>query len=139
MIHFFSENRFLLSNSTVISDWINRVVGIHGYKIAQINYIFCDDEYLLKINQEFLNHDTYTDVITFDDSEGKHIAGEIYISTERVTENARHFKASFRNELHRVMIHGILHLLGWSDSTDQERKNMRQKEKEALALLKHNK
>jgi len=136
MIHFFSENGFLLDNSTFISDWIVKVAAIHEYEVGQINYIFCDDEYLLKINQTFLDHDTYTDVITFDDSEGKYISGEIYISTERVAENARHFKTSFRHELHRVMIHGILHLLGWNDSTEQERKNMRQKEEEALALLK---
>ena len=136
MIHFFSENGFLLDNSTAISDWISKVAAIHEYEVSQINYIFCDDEYLLKINQTFLDHDTYTDVITFDDSKGKCISGEIYISTERVAENARYFKTSFCHELHRVMVHGILHLLGWNDNTEQERKNMRQKEEEALTLLK---
>ena len=100
-----------------------------------INYVFCDDKYLLKINQHFLNHDTYTDIISFDNSMGNELHGDIFISTERVRENAIIFEVSFEEELRRVLVHGVLHLCGYKDKTKEESDLMRSKEDEKLAMF----
>ena len=120
--------------------WMQRVAKMHNCQIEQLDFIFCSDDYLLNINQQFLAHDTFTDIITFDYSEpskstSKAIVGEIYISIERVKENAKTFKTSYLNELHRVMIHGVLHLCGFKDKKAAEQVEMRAQEDVALKVL----
>jgi len=115
--------------------WLQKVIRKEGRVPGDISYIFCDDEYMLTQNQAFLNHDTYTDIITFDDCFGEVIAGSILISLDRVKENADQFGKTYENELLRVIVHGTLHLCGYKDKTDAEAKVMRQKEDESLALL----
>lgn len=115
--------------------WLQKVIRKEGKVPGDISYIFCDDEYMLTQNQAFLNHDTYTDIITFDDCFGDVVAGSILISLDRVKENADKFGKTFENELLRVVVHGTLHLCGYKDKTDDEAKVMRQKEDESLALL----
>lgn len=111
------------------------VVKAEKHTIEELNFIFCTDRYLLKMNKDFLNHDTYTDIITFNTGQDrKKIQGDIFISYDRVKENARQFQASVRDETHRVMIHGVLHLLGYSDKKPADKKTMTQKED--LYLLK---
>lgn len=136
-INFFSEDiSFNLKQKTVLRNWIQKVVSSKGAKIAEINYIFCSDEYLKEVNIQYLQHDYYTDIITFDNSEEEHLLeGDIYISIDRVLENSQHFSKLFENELHRVMIHGILHLLGWGDKTQEEAEQMQQEEEASLLLL----
>lgn len=135
--HFFSENiAFELSESQKITSWLEKVIAKEGFEIHNLNYIFCDDKYLHQINLEYLSHDTYTDIITFDNSEeDKMIESDIFISIERVRENAVKFKTSFENELYRVLVHGVLHLLGYPDKSPEEAKIMRQKEQKALEQL----
>ena len=133
MVDFFSENEFTLERQQELSDWISSVIESESCTIGDIGFIFCNDEYLLNLNQEFLQHDTLTDIISFDYSLGKQLHGEIYISTERVQENAQTFQVDFLEELHRVIIHGILHLCGYKDGTKEEKYAMRLKENEALA------
>ena len=134
MIEFYSESDFQLNNANEVSSWISQVITSEGYEEGEVTYIFCDDEYLLKLNQQFLEHDTLTDIISFDNSLGKQIHGEIYISVERVAENFTIFKTNFTDELHRVIIHGILHFCGYKDKSDTEEVEMRRKEDEALRL-----
>lgn len=133
MIEFFSENDFQFEHTSEVSDWIKEVILEHGFVLGEITYVFCDDEYLLKLNKDFLDHDTLTDIISFDYSMGKELHGEIYISTERVAENASEFNTEFSNELHRVIIHGILHYCGYKDKTEEEAITMRMLEDKALA------
>ena len=135
MIHYNYETDFLLDNESVISDWIKTVICNAEKKVGEINYIFCDDEYLHKINVEFLQHDNFTDIISFDYTMGNIINGDLYISIDRVKENSVIFDVKFIEELNRVMIHGILHYLGWQDKTEQEKLVMRNKENECLLLL----
>ena len=135
MIAFHYETSFELSNENFLNDWINTIVSSHGYTIGEINYIFCDDTYLHKLNLDFLQHDTLTDIISFDSTLGKSIGGDIFISVERVVENAKDYKASFTNELHRVMIHGVLHYMGFKDKSIVDKKRMRKEEDNALFLL----
>ena len=111
------------------------VIEEKDFELGEINYIFCNDEYLHKINVEFLQHDTYTDIISFDYTLGKNISGDIYVSIERVKENAQKFNVTFDNELHRVIIHGILHYLGYKDKTEEQKKEMRNKENQCLIIL----
>lgn len=134
MIEYFTDNGFLPENQEELSDWIQTVIEGEGKVYGDISYVFCNDDYLLKINQDFLQHDTYTDIISFDYSLGDQVHGEIYISTERVTENAKELDLEFIDELHRVMIHGILHYCGYSDGSDSDKNTMRMKESEALQL-----
>lgn len=115
--------------------WLHRVIRHEGKIPGDISYIFCDDEYMLEQNISFLNHDTYTDIITFDECEGDIVSGSILISLERVGENASKFGKTFQNEFLRVLVHGTLHLCGYKDKTDEEAKQMRMKEDEALNLL----
>ena len=135
MIAFHYETSFELSNENFLNDWINTIVLSHGYTIGEINYIFCDDTYLHKLNLDFLQHDTLTDIISFDSTLGKLIGGDIFISVERVVENAKDYKVSFTNELHRVMIHGVLHYMGFKDKSIVDKKRMRKEEDNALVLL----
>lgn len=135
MIEFNFETDFKLDNDTLLNEWISNVITSEGFEVGEVHYIFCDDEFLHKLNVEFLNHDTLTDVISFDYRMGNQINGEIFISVERVQDNAKDFNNSFEEELHRVMIHGILHFCGYKDKTDEEKALMRNKENEALSLL----
>lgn len=132
MIEFYSENDFELTQQEEISNWISAEIEAHDIEEGEIAYIFCDDEYLLKLNVQFLGHDTLTDIISFDNSLGKLVNGEIYISTERVAENSKEFETGFTNELHRVIIHGILHFCGLKDKSEREAKMMRNAENKAL-------
>ena len=135
MISFNYENNFKLDNEEQLSNWIIAVIEAEGFKYEDINYIFCDDDYLHKINIEFLNHDTLTDIISFDYSVGKILQGDIYISVERVKDNAIDFNELFENELHRVMVHGVLHYCGYKDKTTDEATVMRSKENHYLKVL----
>lgn len=119
--------------------WLVSIAQAEGQQIESLNYIFCDDEYLHKINVEYLAHDTYTDIITFDlrDEAGTPIEGDIFISVPRTEENALALGQAAEVELRRVIAHGLLHLLGYGDKTEEEAKRMRQKEDEALALWPH--
>jgi len=137
-INFFCEEvDFKFPNKTSIIEWIKRIISEESdKKILAINYIFCSDTFLSKINLEFLIHNTYTDIITFNNSDSEHyIDTDIYISIERVFENSIKYGENRMDELHRVMIHGILHLLGYLDSSDNEKEIMRKKENECLNLL----
>ena len=135
MITFNSETTFNLQNEAKTTTWIERVVVSEGFVIGEINYIFCDDIYLNHINKEFLKHDSFTDIISFDYSLGKQINGDIYISIERVLDNAEQYNVTFENELRRVMIHGVLHYMGYKDKTTEEKKVMRLKENTSIDLL----
>ena len=128
MIKFFYENNFSLAEEAVYTKWIADAISNEGFSFSEINYIFCNDAYLLDINKQFLNHDTYTDIISFDYSVGKILQGDIYISTERVAENAKIFNVSFKDELLRVLIHGVLHYCGYKDKTESDKTLMRSKE-----------
>jgi rRNA maturation RNase YbeY len=115
--------------------WLQQVIRKEGKVPGDISYIFCDDEYMLERNVAFLNHDTYTDIITFDECVGDVVSGSILISADRVEENAAKFGKTFENELLRVVVHGTLHLCGYKDKTEDEAKTMRRKEDESLAML----
>ena len=134
-INFYSENEFVLADHRKYEKWIERVIASEEKKLEEISYIFCDDDYLLNLNEEFLKHDTYTDIITFDYSVGKILQGDIYISTERVKENSDEFNVSFEEELRRVIIHGVLHLCGYKDKTKEQSLLMRQREEEKMELF----
>lgn len=136
MITFNYETNFKLSDEEKTSNWISKCIEVEGFELGEINYIFCDDEYLHKINVEFLQHDTLTDIISFDYTMGKLVGGDIFISIERVQDNANDFNTAFKQELHRVIIHGILHYMGYKDKVEGEKLLMRNKENEYLALLK---
>ena len=117
-----------LSNSNQISVWLNNVIKEEEKQTGEIIYVFCKDDYLLEKNIQFLNHNTLTDVITFDYCKGKLVNGDILISTERVHENSKSYKFNYLSELHRVMVHGLLHLLGYKDKNEKDAKTMREKE-----------
>jgi len=136
MINFHYETDFILENPSQYSDWIERVILSESKNYGEVNYIFCDDDYLFKINVDYLDHDTLTDIISFDYSDKLNIQGDIFISVDRVKENAKLFKVSLENELRRVMAHGILHYCGYKDKTEEDSKIMRQKEEEKIALFK---
>jgi len=135
MISFNYETQFQLDNEAQFVDWISRVIESENKKEGEINYIFCDDDYLLKINQEHLQHDFYTDIISFDYTIGNEINGDIFISIDRVKENADDFNATFDDELKRVIIHGILHYCGYKDKSKEDESLMRQKEDEKTAMF----
>tara|TARA_R110002072_G_scaffold160609_4_gene311861 strand:+ start:281 stop:694 length:414 start_codon:yes stop_codon:yes gene_type:complete len=136
MITYNYETEFVLENETQLESWIEKVVSEKGFELGEINYIFCDDEYLLKLNVEFLQHDTLTDIISFDNSLGNLINGDIFISVERVNDNAKEYNVTFEEELHRVMIHGVLHYMGFKDKSADEKMVMRKEENKALSFLK---
>lgn len=135
MISFNYETNFELTNEELLSHWIADTIDDEGFKEGEINYIFCDDAYLLDLNIEFLEHDTLTDIISFDYTLGKLINGDVYISVERVQDNAKDFGVTFENELSRVMIHGILHYCGYKDKTESEQMEMRSKENYYISKL----
>ncbi len=135
MIDFNYESDFELQNEPQISEWISKVILSENKTEGEINYIFCNDEFLVQINKQYLKHDTLTDIISFDYSLGKEISGDIFISTERVQDNAKDFKTTFEDELRRVMIHGVLHYCGFKDKTKSDEKTMRDKENEKLAMF----
>lgn len=122
------------TNRTAIKDFLRFLFKKEKTALQSLNYIFCSDDYLLEINKKYLKHDYYTDIITFDLSEGPAITGEIYISLDRVRDNAKQFNTSFKQELHRVIFHGALHLCGYKDKTKTEVALMRDKEQQYLAL-----
>ncbi|MDT0642691.1 rRNA maturation RNase YbeY [Zunongwangia sp. F363] len=134
-INFYAENDFTLKGEDSYEAWIREIIFSEEKKLGEVSYIFCDDEYLHKINLEYLKHDTYTDIISFDDSMGNMLQGDIFISTERVEENAREYNVTFEEELKRVMAHGILHFCGYKDKTESQSALMRQKENEKIKLF----
>jgi probable rRNA maturation factor len=133
-ISFFEEDiHYNLKDKLKVKQWIKDTIAAEGYKLDELTYVFCSDAYLLQINQQYLNHDTYTDIITFDNSSvDKVITGDIFISIDRIRENAAKFNQSVTDELHRVIIHGALHLLGYKDKTATDSKNMTQMEDKYL-------
>ncbi len=135
MIYYNFETDFYLENKDKISNWIAKTIESEGCELIEISYIFCNDEYLLEKNIKFLNHDTLTDIISFDYSVGKQISGDIFISIERVRENAKLYKSDFLSELHRVIIHGVLHYCGYKDKNKLDAKLMREKENKYLKFL----
>lgn len=135
MISFNYETNFTLVNEAQFSKWISYTISEENCKLGDIDYIFCSDDYLYNLNVDFLNHDTLTDIISFDFSVGKELHGEIYISVDRVKENASDFKVSFNDEIARVIIHGILHYCGYKDKSDSDAKLMRSKEDYYLEKL----
>jgi len=135
-IIFFSENSsFRLKGKKIISEWLKEIIQKSSKTTGNLTYIFCDDQYLSILNKKYLKHKTLTDIITFDYSEGKIISGEIYISLERVKENAKKYRTSFNNELLRVICHGVLHLIGFTDKSQTEKLIMREKEDECLKII----
>ncbi|MBQ7489275.1 MAG: rRNA maturation RNase YbeY [Bacteroidales bacterium] len=135
MILFHSETDYILSKKLLHKRWLSAIADSEGYRVGEINYIFCDDDYLLKLNLQYLQHDTLTDIITFDYVEGNVLNGDIYISIERVIENSSIFSVPFEQELHRVLSHGLFHLCGYKDKTDEEAAEMRKKEEYAIRLF----
>ena len=136
MIAFNYESDFKLTNEEDLGTWVENCITSYDFRLGELNYIFCDDAYLHKLNVEFLKHDTLTDIISFDNSLGNQINGDIFISVERVKENASSFNTTFKNELHRVIIHGVLHYCGYNDKTKKEADIMRTKEDAALSVRK---
>lgn len=128
MIQFFFENIDEIPISTATISWLEDVIKTENKKLGEINYILCDDEYLLKVNQDFLDHDYYTDIITFDYVKGKTISGDIFVSLPRILDNASTLSQNFESEFNRVLAHGILHLCGYKDKTEEEKSQMRAKE-----------
>ncbi|MCK9501701.1 MAG: rRNA maturation RNase YbeY [Lascolabacillus sp.] len=118
------------------SEWIKKIAGIYSKTIGEITYIFCDDDKILEVNRQYLNHDYYTDIITFDYSDGDKISGDIFISLDTVKSNSQMYTTDYQEELFRVIIHGVLHLCGLSDSSKDEKKKMRDAENSALNILK---
>ena len=135
MIEFNYQNNFEPLGDLEYSNWLNAVATSEDKTIGNLSYVFCSDDFLLEINQSYLNHDTYTDIITFDYNEDGLLNGEIYISTDRVVENALRFRESETDELHRVMVHGLLHLCGYPDKTDEEKDMTRKLENEKIKMF----
>lgn len=135
MIEFYNEDiDFPIINQTFLEDWINYIIENEGYKLGEISYIFCSDEYLLKINKEYLQHDYFTDIITFDYNSDKTVSGDLFISLDTIKSNSIDYKVPFEIELLRVIIHGILHLVGYDDKNDEDQLIMTQKEDQALNI-----
>ena len=135
-IQFSIETKYSLKNRMLLKRWVKAVLENKGKKLGNLYFILCDDDFLLKINRQFLKHDYYTDIIPFDYTEDGIIAGDLFISIDRVRDNATALQVSEHEELMRVMIHGVLHLLGLKDKSDEEAKQMRKAEEECLELLK---
>ena len=135
MILFNYETEFKLTNEKNIQEWVSKCIDDYGFTEGELNYIFCDDEYLLKLNVEFLEHDTLTDIISFDYTLGKLISGDVFISIERVRENAINFNQPFGSELNRVIMHGVLHYMGFKDKSEEEKVRMRNEEENCLKSL----
>ena len=139
MIYHHTEGiKFSIGHRLEIRKWIKNAIASENRVLGEVNIIYCSDEYLLKINQDSLNHDYYTDIITFDYCEGQEIIGDLFISVDRVRDNAKQVKVDFKDELHRVIIHGIMHLCGYADKTKVEKALMTEKENKYLNLLINN-
>lgn len=138
MVQFFSDESVEAPrlHKAIVKDWLRQVAERHQRSVGSLCYQFCDDERILEANRQFLNHDYYTDIITFDESRGNRIAGDMLISLDTVASNAQVIGVSFAEELHRVLVHGVLHLCGYGDKTEEEERRMRLLEDEALSLLK---
>ena len=135
-IQYFNEDiAFPKVKRRITSNWIKQVISIEEKRVGDISFIFCSDEYLLDVNRKYLNHDYFTDIITFDDVEGNLINGDIFISVDRVKENSIEFETSFDNEIHRILIHGVLHLLGYKDKAKKDKIVMTEKEDFYLKLF----
>ncbi len=134
MIEYTVVGEFTLEDEQQITDWVQFTLDTEEKELGELNYIFCDDNYLLDINVKTLNHNTLTDIISFDYTQGEVVSGDVFISYERVIENAKDFDLKFRDELHRVMIHGVLHYCGYKDKLDDEKTLMRAKEDYYLSL-----
>ena len=135
-IRFFNEDvNFPGIRKRVVSAWLKEIISLHDKKVGDISIIFCSDSYLLDVNKEYLEHDYFTDIITFDYVEGNMISGDIFISVDRVLENSALFQVTFSEELHRIMAHGVLHLLGYKDKCDEDKVMMTEKENFSLQLL----
>jgi len=137
MIRFFNEDvPYKLLQKRLISQWLKKQATLEGFTIGDLNYIFCSDEHVLQVNRDYLQHDYYTDIITFDQSEEEDLLeGDIFISVDRVADNASQLAIKPEQEMHRVLAHGMLHLCGYGDKTDEEEAQMRQKEDEWLKEL----
>jgi len=135
MISFNYELEFKLENEDQFSSWISNVILSENKKEGDINYIFCDDEFILEINKKYLNHDYYTDIISFDYSVGNELHGDIFVSIDRVRDNASDFNVTFDEELKRVLIHGILHYCGYKDKSEEEEFLMRRKEDDKIKMF----
>ena len=135
MISFNYETTFELTNEDQFSTWISQVIASENKKEGDVNYVFCNDDYLLNLNEQYLNHDTLTDIISFDYSVGNELHGDIFISIERVQENATIYNVTFVEELKRVLVHGILHYCGYKDKTTQDEQIMRTKEDEKIKMF----
>lgn len=135
MINWHYKTNFKLLNETYYADWIGRILTLENVELGQLDYIFCSDDYLLNLNQEYLGHDEYTDIITFNYNDGKTINGDIFISVPRVSENANLYGVDMKEELLRVMAHGALHLVGYGDKTEEEIVVMRAKENKMIELF----
>ncbi len=132
-IQFFTEQtKFTLKHKTQVREWLIYLIRKEKKLLGEINIIFCSDEYLLKLNEQYLNHDTFTDIITFDFVDGKIISGDIFISIDRMKENAKLFHVEQSNEIRRLIVHGVLHLLGYKDKSAKDKKNMTAQEERAL-------
>ena len=135
MIRYFCEDiRFTYKNKLANNRWLKMVAGSEIRKIGDINIIFCSDNYILDVNMKYLQHDYFTDIITFDYCEGMVLSGDLFISVDSVRENSIEFGTDFEEELHRVIVHGVLHLIGYDDHTDEDKKVMRQKENYYLQM-----
>lgn len=136
-IHFHTEETdFVLASKTKYKAWLGEIMQIHNFELRELNYIFCSDEYLLNINREYLDHDYYTDIITFDNSEEEGlIEGDIFVSIDRIKDNAKEFNVEFAKELTRVLAHGLLHLIGFGDKEENEISEMRKQEDIAIQKL----
>jgi probable rRNA maturation factor len=135
MINFNYESDFTLDNEEAVAAWLSAVIVSENKTEGEINYIFCDDEYLHKINVEYLDHDTLTDVISFDYTMGNEISGDVFVSVERVLDNSKDYNTSFEEELKRVLVHGVLHYCGYKDKSEADEMVMRSKEEEKLAMF----
>jgi rRNA maturation RNase YbeY len=135
MIDFNYQNDFVPINELAYSKWLEQVALSESRTIGELSYVFCSDAYLLDINQQFLDHDTYTDIVTFDYCENGLLNGEVYISTDRVADNASEYSVSLLDELHRVIVHGLLHLMGYGDKTEEDALVMRARELEKMNMF----
>ncbi|HJS01437.1 MAG TPA: rRNA maturation RNase YbeY [Flavobacterium sp.] len=135
MINFNYESDFVLENEEAVASWLSSVIVSENKNEGEINYVFCDDDYLHKINVEYLDHDTLTDIISFDYTVGNELNGDIFISVERVEDNAKDFNVSFEEELKRVLVHGVLHYCGYKDKDEESERLMRSKEDEKIAMF----
>ena len=127
--------KFVLKEKRKVSKWINDVIKLHQKKVGNVSYIFCSNQYILELNQQYLNHNYFTDIITFDYCYDNIVEGDIFISIDTVLDNSHRFKTNFNDELLRVIIHGVLHLVGFSDKTAKQQKQMRVLEDEALSIF----